>query len=275
MEDLSWKTAISRKKLSGPMKYLNDAGFLSGHVLDYGCGRGSDADKLGFHKYDPHFFPGFVTVIGGFDNITCIYVLNVKENSQERNDIERSIMTFLKPGGTSFIAVRNDKRLLKGTTSKKTWQGFVKPSKKWQLIKTTPQFRLYCWTKPIVDDNVNILDLFSKDDAKYITLHAAGHQYEMLDANLYNNNLEDVREKAKTDPRTKMWLMDHGTSQEIVIKVVRKNNPDKKWDYFELIIDSDGGVKLGNLGECTLPLKNPLLVYERVLRKFRPEIFKN
>ncbi len=51
------KTAIRRTRgLSVPMKVL---GHLIGDVtvLDYGCGRGEDADKLNFKKFDPHFFP--------------------------------------------------------------------------------------------------------------------------------------------------------------------------------------------------------------------------
>ena len=48
----SYKTAKSRQTLSVPMRYLRLC--LNGRLLDYGCGKGSDADALGMEKYDPH-----------------------------------------------------------------------------------------------------------------------------------------------------------------------------------------------------------------------------
>lgn len=147
MEDLSYKTAITRKKLSVPMKYLNDKGLIQGRVLDYGCGKGFDANELGMDKYDPKFFPEYPNP--PYEVVTCIYVLNVESNPLERGNIERRIVSLLVPGGDAYIAVRNDKKNLNGKTSKGTWQGYVEPSDDWDLIKTTARFRMYHFRKPI------------------------------------------------------------------------------------------------------------------------------
>jgi len=66
----SYLTAIKRKKLSAPMAWLKQKGLLKKGFLDYGCGRGSDADLIAdpscmVSKYDPHYFP--VKPKGKFD----------------------------------------------------------------------------------------------------------------------------------------------------------------------------------------------------------------
>lgn len=101
----AYKTAISRSKLSAPVKRLMDKGLLAGRVLDYGCGRGQDADKVGAEKFDPHFFPQKPQ--GKFDVITCNYVLNVVEPGGEKA-ILKDIRKRLKPGGVAYITVRRD-----------------------------------------------------------------------------------------------------------------------------------------------------------------------
>jgi len=146
----SHKTAITRNKISGPTQYLKEKGFLQGRVLDYGCGKGFDADAVGMDKYDPHYFPHFQAPVGGYDVVICNYVLNVVEYPDERAAVECLVQAHTKPGGICFIAVRNDKRLLKGKTKTGTWQGDVSPSEEWGLIKTTPQFRLYMYCKPVI-----------------------------------------------------------------------------------------------------------------------------
>jgi hypothetical protein len=57
------------------MRFLNSLGLLRGKMLDYGCGRGFDAEYYGMDKYDPHYAPEFPKI--KFDTITCNYVLNV------------------------------------------------------------------------------------------------------------------------------------------------------------------------------------------------------
>ena len=70
MKNKSHLTAIKRTKLSVPIRGLDLKGK---RVLDYGCGRGSDADLLGADKYDPYYFPERPT--GKYDVILCTYVL--------------------------------------------------------------------------------------------------------------------------------------------------------------------------------------------------------
>ena len=68
-------TAIARKAPSKPMQYLDTRGMLRGRVLDFGSGRGYDADAFGLERFDPHFAPQMPE--GTFDPVVCDYVLNV------------------------------------------------------------------------------------------------------------------------------------------------------------------------------------------------------
>jgi len=121
--DKSHRTAISRKTLSRPAAWLDRAGYLQGRVLDYGCGRGGDAKRLGCEGYDPHYAPG--RPVGPFDTIMCNYVLNVIEDDCERRAILTRVATLLGEKGCAYITVRNDKSALKGLTSTGTWQGLI------------------------------------------------------------------------------------------------------------------------------------------------------
>jgi SAM-dependent methyltransferase len=121
--DMAYKTAITRKTLSSPAKRLRDGGYLLGRVLDYGCGRGKDADELGCEGYDPHWRPSLP--VGKFDTIMCNYVLNVIESDKVRRDVLADIAGLLTDDGVAYIAVRNDRAALKGLTKIGTWQGRV------------------------------------------------------------------------------------------------------------------------------------------------------
>jgi len=118
----SWRTAIGRNKISKPTRFLlSQCGWLNlihHRILDFGCGRGTDADQLGFEKYDPHFFPTKPT--GQFDVVLCHFVLNVLPKKHEKK-LLKEIHSYLKPGGEAYITVRrNVKR--QGFTSKGTYQ---------------------------------------------------------------------------------------------------------------------------------------------------------
>lgn len=134
----SHKTAISRQALSVPMRFLQDR--LNGRKLDYGCGRGFDADELGMHGYDPHWFPERPR--GKFQTVTCIYVLNVIADPEERRSVEDRIIQLLAPGGRAFIAVRD-------AVDDSETQWTVSPSDRWNLIKHAKgRFRVYQYAKP-------------------------------------------------------------------------------------------------------------------------------
>lgn len=137
MNNKSYLTAITRSRISVPMRYLDKQNLLSGRVLDYGCGKGFDANKLCLEKYDPHFFPE--KPAGKFDVITCNYVLNVVLKQDEESLIE-DIKARLKPAGTAYISVRRDVKT-DGYTSKGTYQRNVKLN--FPVLKETSSYCIY------------------------------------------------------------------------------------------------------------------------------------
>lgn len=75
-------TAISRKNMSVPTKYLLKKGLLGKKILDFGCGKGEDVRQLkaaGFDAdgYDPHYAPKLKPFQKDYDTVICNYVFNV------------------------------------------------------------------------------------------------------------------------------------------------------------------------------------------------------
>ena len=112
-------TAITRKGPSRPVKYLEAMELLDINHLDYGCGRGADADHLNCDRYDPHYSPDLPK--GVYDTITCSFVLNVIECKQEREDVLNKIRDLLTRKGKAYVTVRRDIKK-EGFTSKGTYQ---------------------------------------------------------------------------------------------------------------------------------------------------------
>lgn len=103
-------TAIDRDNLSYPLRVLLKENLILGKILDYGCGKGTDFQKLrqkGLDAtgYDPFYFPEFPK--DKFDTIICFYVLNVLL-PEEQNDVLMKVSCLLKPNGKAFFAVRRD-----------------------------------------------------------------------------------------------------------------------------------------------------------------------
>jgi len=118
----SHMTATGRKGLSAPMRRLREAGLLEGRVLDFGCGRGQDADALGIQGYDPHWRTEKPE--GRYDVVTCNYVLNVLRLRKEREMVVQEILGLLEQGGVAYFTVRRD---IKGCyRTPKGWQVNVK-----------------------------------------------------------------------------------------------------------------------------------------------------
>ncbi len=145
MSNKAHLTAITRKAPSVPMKYLDSMGLLKGKMLDYGCGKGYDADTFGMAKYDPFWFKCDDFCASEFDTITCNYVLNVIEDFKERQALVEKALHWLKEDGNFYIAVRADKENLKGYTKRGTWQGYIVLGH--PLIHSTSAFDLYRLTK--------------------------------------------------------------------------------------------------------------------------------
>ena len=120
-----YRTAIKRNKLSAPMRHLSKRISFK-KALDYGCGKGDDAEALGMDKYDPHFFPWFKR--NQYKLITCNYVLNVIPSPTVRNNVILHIKSLLDPNGKAFITVRRDVKgqSYRGKGKSRTWQGNIK-----------------------------------------------------------------------------------------------------------------------------------------------------
>jgi len=154
----SHRTAISRRALSAPMTKLFVTGLLQGPILDYGCGRGDDADRLSsvhgvtIEKYDPHYFPCYPD--GWFKTTTCLYVLNVIPDQDERRRVVSDILHHtLLAGGNAYFAIRRG-RDLKGWTSKGTWQGYVGdelPTYDLSLLHRQSDYEIW-WGKSAIPD---------------------------------------------------------------------------------------------------------------------------
>lgn len=105
------------------MQYLETRGMLRGRALDFGCGRGYDADAFGLERFDPHYAPQMP--VGTFDTVVCNYVLNVIPSPEEREATITVLSRLLAPGGIAYISVRNDINSLNGWTKRGTWQGHI------------------------------------------------------------------------------------------------------------------------------------------------------
>lgn len=140
MQNKSHLTAITRGgKPSVPMRWLHEARLLRGRVLDYGCGKGFDADFWKLTKYDPYYF--LQVPRGHFDTITCNYVLNVIPSPTERMEVLDRIRQLLAPRGAAYITVRNDTRNLRGWTQRGTWQGQIELTL--PVVVSTSDFVIY------------------------------------------------------------------------------------------------------------------------------------
>lgn len=147
MNNKSHLTAIRRNKLSAPMKVINELenGIYGYPSLDYGCGRGEDAEILGMAKYDPFYFPNknLLEYIGFYKIITCNFVLNVVDEA-EGKIIVGHIYNLLSNEGRAYITVRRDVKQ-DGFTKRGTFQRNVVLNL--QSIHKNSGFEIYLLTK--------------------------------------------------------------------------------------------------------------------------------
>jgi len=155
MIDKSHLTAIGRRDLPVPTRFLIKNGYLVGSILDYGCGKCHLINNKHFNAdgFDAHpSFPQSASIrinMGRYNTIICNYVLCVVP-LEERLPILRTIQTLLTDNGTAYISVRNDKpKNGWGVSSKGTYQGRVRKLMLPLLYKNS-QFRIYTLTKQTV-----------------------------------------------------------------------------------------------------------------------------
>jgi len=105
-------SAVNRTKPSITIQWLKDKGFLKGEMLDYGCGKGLDADYFGMDKYDP-YDPSWCNVSldtnKRYDTIVCNFVLNILEEGEEIPML-KNIQRLLKQDGVAYIIVLRNYR---------------------------------------------------------------------------------------------------------------------------------------------------------------------
>lgn len=99
------RTAIARRSPSRPIQRLEELGKIKGRVLDFGAGKGYDAEYMGAEAFDPNF--NAVLPEGFFDTITMIYVLNVVP-PEFREKVVRQALSLLRDTGKLYIATRDD-----------------------------------------------------------------------------------------------------------------------------------------------------------------------
>lgn len=129
MENKSHLTAIKRNRLSKPwalaLAYLpNECPRAQVMVLDYGCGRGDDRERLtqmGYdaYGYDPHYTVNEHSIHDRiYDIVSLVYVLNVIQNPQERLETLQKGWSLVRPGGHLLVAVRHAKEVVSASGKK-------------------------------------------------------------------------------------------------------------------------------------------------------------
>lgn len=116
MFENSYKTAIVRKGISQPVKKLLRYGTIRrvamderrDSVLDYGCGKGADAEYLRCDKFDPHYFPSETMNPDGYESIICTYVFNVVSEEDQEKIIRNIIKLLRNENSFLYVSVRMD-----------------------------------------------------------------------------------------------------------------------------------------------------------------------
>jgi hypothetical protein len=150
IEHKSHLTAISRKTLPVPTRWLLEQGAIVEPVLDYGCGKCHEINSEHFFDcdgYDPYYRPSGLPDGKDYATILCIYVLCTIPTWAKRLSILRRIQSLLYPKiGRAFIAVRNDRpRNGWGRSNRGTYQGRVRRLPL-HLVREVHQYRIYLLT---------------------------------------------------------------------------------------------------------------------------------
>lgn len=149
-------TAISRKVLPVPVRWLLSNGLLHGHLLDYGCGKCAEINAQVLNtapgvssvtSYDPYYAPDALNNShrDRFDVVLCTYVLCTLPQEMEPL-VLKAVQKRLLPNGVAYITVRNDvPKGGYGVSSKGTFQRKVEMPYLYELRKCH-QYRIYLLT---------------------------------------------------------------------------------------------------------------------------------
>lgn len=140
-------TAISRKTLPVPTRWLIAKDLIAGKVMDYGCGKCHSINPLGWHNYDPYHCPTvYWSWSDHYNTVICNYVLCTLPE-EERLAVLQNLQRLLTKDGTAYISVRADKpKQGWGKSSRGTYQGRARKLPL-PLVYKNSQFRIYQLTK--------------------------------------------------------------------------------------------------------------------------------
>jgi hypothetical protein len=137
-------TAIHRKDIPVPVKWILQNNKCLGKILDFGCGKCYLINPSKWDSYDPYYKPDGIKK-EKYDTIFCTYVLCTLPKA-ERQSVLHQISLLLDPlFGIAYITVRNDKpKQGWGLSKRNTYQGrATELDKKLHLIRSTSQYRIY------------------------------------------------------------------------------------------------------------------------------------
>jgi SAM-dependent methyltransferase len=148
-------------------------------VLDYGCGRGQDVERLraarpelevaGFEPLQPP--PAFSELpTGTFDLVLFNYVVNILPSLRERIEATRGAWAKVRPGGTLFISSRTPAAV--GEQGERYLDGWISSARRstFQRGHTAPELeRLAAWL-----DQVEEVDSGVKGDFAWTTFRKTG-----------------------------------------------------------------------------------------------------
>lgn len=96
--------ATSMMRGSVPIKFWRENKYLSGEILDFGCGQ----ETHEWAKYDAFTETDISPLLKTYDTVMCNYVLNVQPSDHLIVLIAGFISKLLKPEGKALFAIRND-----------------------------------------------------------------------------------------------------------------------------------------------------------------------
>lgn len=148
LENKSHLTAIVRKSLPTPVKWILKTQAILGKVLDFGCGKCAHINPPDWDNYDPYYNPNGIKQ-KQYNTIFCTYVLCTLPKA-DRAKVLTQIESLLEPMlGLAFITVRNDKpKQGWGFSKRNTYQGrATELDKRLHLLHSTSQYRIYILTR--------------------------------------------------------------------------------------------------------------------------------